>query len=318
LIVIPIITLSVILIVNSTQTPGDIPERSPKSPGNYTIPSAWPRSDGLDYVELKSMLHKTPDENKAREWSQYYTTGAHLAGKNLSQAEWTRDKWLEFGVHHAELAEYDVYLNYPLEHQLQLLDHGKVTYRAALTEDVLEEDPTTGDENSIPTFHGYSANGNVTAPYVFCNYGTLSDYTDLQNANVSLAGKIALVKYGGNIFRSLKIKRAEDLGMIGVVMYTDPGDDGDITEEHGNKAYPDGPARHPSSVQRGSVMYLCKSAGTFLRDQVYSSKIDQGTESGIRQRLDILPNLVCTDKLSTTRFQRFHRYLSLSEMHCRF
>jgi N-acetylated-alpha-linked acidic dipeptidase len=212
----------------------------------------------LAYADLKSILQKTPNGHKAREWSQYYTAGAHLAGKNLSQAEWTRDKWLEFGVHHAEIAEYDVYLNYPLDHKLQLLEHGKVKYEAPLTEDVLEEDPTTGDENSVPTFHGYSANGDVTASYVYCNYGTFDDYNDLHKANVSLAGKIALVKYGGNVFRAVKVRRAEDFGMVGVIMYTDPGSDGQITEENGYETYPNGPARHPSSVERGSVMYLCK------------------------------------------------------------
>jgi hypothetical protein len=72
-----------------------------------------------------------------------------------------------------------------------------------------------------------------------------------------LEGKIALVKYG-RIFRGLKVKRAEELGMLGVVIYSDPGDDGEITEENGYKPYPEGPARHPYAVQRGSVEYLSK------------------------------------------------------------
>ena len=72
-----------------------------------------------------------------------------------------------------------------------------------------------------------------------------------------LKGKIALVKYGG-IFRGLKVKRASELGMIGVVIYSDPGDDGEVTEKNGLKTYPDGPARNPSSVQRGSCQYLCE------------------------------------------------------------
>ena len=152
---------------------------------------------------------------------------------------------------------YDVYLNYPLDHRLALLDNGEVAFEATLEEDVLEEDPTSGLEDRIPTFHGYSASGNVTAPYVYCNYGTYSDFEDLQKANVSLKGKIALIKYGG-VFRGLKVKRASELGMIGAVIYSDPGDDGEITEANGYKAYPDGPARHPSSVQRGSVEYLSK------------------------------------------------------------
>lgn len=136
----------------------------------------------------------------------------------------------------------------------------KVKFEASLEEDILEEDETTQLENRIPTFHGYSATGNVTAPYVYVNYGMYQDFEELINANVSLEGKIAIIKYGG-IFRGLKIKRAEELGMVGAVIFTDPGDDGGVTEEDGFKQYPDGPARNPSSVQRGSAQFLSLAPG---------------------------------------------------------
>jgi N-acetylated-alpha-linked acidic dipeptidase len=222
--------------------------------------SAWPQSEGVAYDELKELLLDTPDAAKAREWSLYYTAGPHLAGKNLSQAEWTKDKWVEFGVHSAEVVSYDVYINYPVDHRLALLKDGKVEFEATLEEDVLEEDPTTNLTDCVPAFHGYSASGDVTASYVFVNYGTIQDYQDLIDAGIELKGKIALAKYGRN-FRGLKVARASELGMVGVIMYSDPGDDGEITEENGYKTYPDGPARNPSSLQRGSVQYLSFAPG---------------------------------------------------------
>ena len=79
-------------------------------------------------------------------------------------------------------------------------------------------------------------------------------------ANISLSGKIAIAKYGG-IFRGLKVKRAQDLGMIGCVIFTDPGDDGLVTDEDGVDLYPDGPGRNPSSVQRGSTQFLSVAPG---------------------------------------------------------
>ncbi len=229
------------------------------------------------------MLLETPKPDKAREWQQYYTAGPHLAGKNLSQAEWTRDRWVEFGVK-SSIVDYDVYINYPLGHRLALLeksDEGKVAvaegnegelvenrkdernqrggykvkYECSMEEDVLPEDPTTGLDNRVPTYHAYSASGNVTAQYVYVNFGYYKDFEELQQANVSLKGNIAIAKYGG-IFRGLKVKRAQELGMVGVVLYTDPQEDGEITEENGYKTYPDGPARNPSSVQRGSTQFL--------------------------------------------------------------
>ncbi|KAI1163195.1 hypothetical protein F5B18DRAFT_651919 [Nemania serpens] len=244
----------------------------------YSHPQPWPHHpwphddrNNLTYEKLQALLLETPSAEKASEWSKYYTSGAHLAGQNLSQAEWTRDRWEEWGVK-SDIVAYDTYINYPLDNRLALLekektastgldsDLWKVRFEATLTEDVLEEDPTTQLKDGIPVFHGFSANGNVTGSFIYVNYGTFQDFEDLLRANVSLGGKIAIARYGA-IFRGLKVKRAEELGMIGCVLYSDPGDDGDITEENGHKLYPKGPARNPSSVQRGSVLDLSVGPG---------------------------------------------------------
>jgi N-acetylated-alpha-linked acidic dipeptidase len=124
-----------------------------------------------------------------------------------------------------------------------------------LVEDVLAEDPTTSYPNSIPTFHGYSFSGNASAEYVYVGRGQQIDFDRLQALGVELEGKIALAKYGGP-FRGLKVKNAQEHGMIGAVIFTDPSDDGNMTEAKGVVAYPNGPARNPSSVQRGSVQFL--------------------------------------------------------------
>lgn len=240
-------------------------------------PKGWMQKAALGYEELQRILLSTPDAETAKGWSRYYTSGPHLAGKNLSQALWTKQRWEDFGIA-STIVDYDVYINYPKGHRLALLEkmgrkessdsseiakgEWKVKYEASLEEDVLEEDKSSQLTDRVPTFHGYSASGNVTAPYVFVNYGTYQDFEDLRAANVSLDGKIALAKYGG-VFRGLKVKRAQEMGMVGVVMYTDPGDDGEVTEKNGNATYPAGPARNPSSVQRGSVQFLSKSAATF-------------------------------------------------------
>lgn len=276
--VIPLLVIAVVLyslaLPDSQDGDGIPPNAYIPWSASQPISRAWPNSNGVSFEELSKILLETPKEDKAKEWSRYYTSGPHLAGKNLSQAEWTRDLWESFGIG-SDIVAYDVYVNYPKDHRLALLEevgssvHGgidgrggraeewKVKYEASLEEDVLDEDSTSGLQDRIPTFHGYSASGNVTAPYVYVNYGSYWDFEDLRKANVSLEGKIALIKYGG-IFRGLKVKRAQELGMVGAVIYSDPGDDGQITEHHGNKTYPEGPAREPSSVQRGSTQFLSK------------------------------------------------------------
>ncbi len=97
---------------------------------------------------------------------EYYTAGPHLAGKNLSQALWTKDKWEDYGVV-SSIVAYEVYLNYPLDHRLALLEvdssgtgvalaktRHKIRYECSLEEDVLNEDKTTALVDRIPTFHG--------------------------------------------------------------------------------------------------------------------------------------------------------------------
>lgn len=256
-------------------------------PDHISLPGHHRRN--VTHDQLRQILLDTPSRKKAREWSKYYTSGAHLAGKNYSQvchssgplsltpylsytnpqkAAWTKDKWEEFGIK-SEIVAYDVYINYPKDHRLALLerkghDDGgscwKVAFEASLVEDIVDEDATSGLKDSVPTFHGYSASGNVTGPLVYVNYGTFQDFEDLRKANISLEGKVAIARYGG-IFRGLKVKRAQELGMVGVIIYTDPGDDGENTEEKGVKPYPDGPARQASSVQRGSVQFLSFAPG---------------------------------------------------------
>jgi N-acetylated-alpha-linked acidic dipeptidase len=77
---------------------------------------------------------------------------------------------------------------------------------------------------------------------------------------VQLEGKIALAKYGGP-FRGLKVKNAQDHGMIGTVIFSDPGDDGNMTEAKGVAPYPAGNARNPTTIQRGSVQFLSTYPG---------------------------------------------------------
>ncbi|KAK4195101.1 hypothetical protein QBC40DRAFT_212200 [Triangularia verruculosa] len=230
---------------------------------------SWPgHQSKVDQEELRQILRDVPSSEQAMQWSYFYTSGPHLAGKNYTQALLTQQKWKEWGLH-SYINEYLVYLNYPVDHRLALLKEKEgdgedkeyeVTYEASLVEDILEEDPTSGLANSVPTFHGYSASGNVTAPVVYVNYGTYQDFEDLLAANITLKGKIAIARYGG-IFRGLKVKRAQELGMVGVILYSDPGDDGDVTDEKGVPVYPEGPARQPSSVQRGSTQFLSVAPG---------------------------------------------------------
>lgn len=220
---------------------------------NFGVSTA---NDAFDYKSTYLNALKT---NLAGNWSEKYTSEPHLAGTNRGFVEWTKDKFEEYGLA-ARVDTYDIYVSYPHEHSLKLLrsKDDKLLYDAPLKEDEIKKDKTSiGGEKAgvIPTFLGYGANGNVTAEYVYVNYGTKEDFETLEKLGVNVKGRIAVARYGA-IFRGLKVKFAQDAGAVGVLLYTDPGDDHGITPANGYKQYPDGPARHESLVQRGSVQFL--------------------------------------------------------------
>lgn len=235
------------------------------------------------------------------------------------------EKWQGWGVD-ASIAAYDVYINYPVDHSVSLLkksgksDSWNVEFDASLTEDVLDEDPTTGLDSRVPTFHGYSASGNVTAQIVYVNYGTYQDFQDLEDAGVDLKGKIAIAKYGG-VFRGLKVKRAQEVGMAGILIYSDPGDDGEMTEENGYDQYPKGPARNPSSVQRGSVQFLSIRPGdpyAFAHQLFLMHLLKQGlvpmTDKNTDLPPDIRQNLAHLDRQFMIRRHPFLPFPFLTRM----
>lgn len=47
-----------------------------------------------------------------------------------------------------------------------------------------------------------------------------------------------------------KLLAAQEAGATGVIIFTDPGNDGEITEENGYEVYPKGPARQVSASVR--------------------------------------------------------------------
>jgi N-acetylated-alpha-linked acidic dipeptidase len=159
----------------------------------------------------------------------------------------------------------DVYypiLNTPADRSLEILgDDGQAAWKAELEEiaDELDSDAHTYAD-SVGAWHGLSKDGVAEGRLIFANYGRKSDYDELVEKGVNFTGAIVLARYG-RVFRGLKIKRAQELGATGVLIYSDPRDDGTVTEANGYSPYPHGPARNPTSVQRGSVQFLSMYPG---------------------------------------------------------
>lgn len=101
-----------------------------------------------------------------------------------------------------------------------------------------------------PAYHGLSATGNVTGPLIYVNFCHKSDFKRLWDSQVDVKGAIALCRYyGTQPDLAMKVRAAQDAGVAGVLVYSDPAEDG---FKKGNP-WPDGKWRPGDSVQRGSV-----------------------------------------------------------------
>jgi N-acetylated-alpha-linked acidic dipeptidase len=195
----------------------------------------------------------TPD--RARRWLAALTEDPHVAGTPAEKkvADYVLARFKEFGLD-AEIVRYDVFINHPSHVSLKLTS--PVEEELKLHEEPYDVDKDSSQEGMFPAFHGYGASGRAEGQVVYVNYGSPADFARLAGLGISVDGKIALVRYGG-AFRGLKVKEAQDRGAVGVLIYSDPRDDGYMAGD----VYPDGPMRPPSAIQRGSVLFLSHVPG---------------------------------------------------------
>jgi N-acetylated-alpha-linked acidic dipeptidase len=169
-------------------------------------------------------------------------------------AEWLHRKFRAWGFD-AQIETFHVLFPTPRERLIELVAPSRFT--AALKEPPLKEDPTSAQQaEQLPTYSAYSADGDVTAPLVFVNYGIPADYERLKRLGISVKGAIVIAKYG-RAWRGIKPKLAAEHGAVGCIIYSDPGDDG----YHAGDVYPRGGYRPKDGVQRGSVLDMPLFAG---------------------------------------------------------
>ncbi|CAE6386040.1 unnamed protein product [Rhizoctonia solani] len=152
-------------------------------------------------------------------------------------------------------------LNFPDQRKLEILNKdGTPFWSANVEETPAEGDPAGQWYNTIGAWHGLSKGGDVQGKLVHVGYGRKQDFDELAAAGHDLTGSIALIRYGA-VFRGLKVQAAQEAGAIGVLIYSDPRDNGAVTVENGYEYWPNGPALNPDSVQRGSVLFLSTYPG---------------------------------------------------------
>jgi N-acetylated-alpha-linked acidic dipeptidase len=135
----------------------------------------------------------------------------------------------------------------------------------------------------------YSPNGIAKGKLIYANYGRREDFEYLtNNLKMNLTGTIIIVRYG-KIFRGVKAYLAEKLGVVGMIIYSDPIDDGFKK----GPVFPNGIYRPESSLQRGTLMYNVYQGDPTTPDTASIpgtlNRIDRKDAKNLPQKILVLP-----------------------------
>jgi N-acetylated-alpha-linked acidic dipeptidase len=216
-----------------------------------------PTPPNLPESRVEQEFLAVPSAKLAGEELKTLTEVPHVAAskEDYATAEFVAAKFKAAGLE-TTIVPYKVWLNLPKEVKITATGaNGQVLMTGPSPEHV-DDDPYQNDPRILTAFNSSSPSCDLTAEVVYANYGTPEDFKKLEDLHVSIKDKIVLVRYGHN-FRGVKVYIAQLGGAAGVIIYSDPADDG-----FGKGAvYPNGPYRPATGVQRGAVQYIFKYPG---------------------------------------------------------
>jgi N-acetylated-alpha-linked acidic dipeptidase len=174
-------------------------------------------------------------------------------------------EWLKSWGWDARIEEFDVLYPTPIAETLELT--GPTPFAATLIEPPIPGEASSQVKGGLPAYVAFAADGDVTAPLVYVNYGMPEDYKTLERMGVDVKGKIVIARYGAG-WRGLKPKLAAEHGAVGCIIYSDPADDG----YGAGDVYPNGAWRNERGIQRGSVLDMPIQAGDPLTPNIGATK----------------------------------------------
>ncbi len=175
------------------------------------------------------------------------TTGSHwgalFVARELERAGWE-----------VELEPREVMLSLP--RSLELLAFEDDQAGEPFLEHRRSFDPDANPAGDVPLFNAWSASGTADAPLVDAGRGLRADFERLLESGVDPRGCVALARYGGS-YRGVKARLAQEYGCVGLLLFSEPGDDG---AERG-EVWPRGPWKPDWEGQRGSISPMAKAPG---------------------------------------------------------
>jgi N-acetylated-alpha-linked acidic dipeptidase len=218
------------------------------------VPFGFTDAGAGDQAAIESRFLRLPSADRINESHRFFSSAPHLAGspRDRELADHVRDRFTAFGFEAVTLTTHEVLLPWPEETTVEMVEPR--AWRASMQEEPIPGDVYTQaspEQLGLP-YHAYSASGDVTAPVVYAGSGNPEDYDRLASMGISIRGAIALVRYSVPYsYRGFKALTAQQRGAAGILIYSDPADDGFGK----GRVYPDGPWGPPSHIQRGGIVY---------------------------------------------------------------
>ena len=208
-------------------------------------------------AKLESQFLAVPDPKLAGGDLKTLTAEPHLAGtpEDLKTAEFVARKFRAAGLD-TQIVPYRVLLDYPKVVRVEAWDEAGHLLITGPNREHVNSDPDQDNPRIVMPYNSSSGSGDVTAQAVYGNFCRPEDFDELAAQHIDVHGKVVLCRYGSN-FRGVKVYLAEQHGAVGVLIYSDPQDDG----YYKGDPYPLGPWRPDTSVQRGSVNYIFRYPG---------------------------------------------------------
>jgi len=203
-------------------------------------------------ARIEAEFLKVPSATLAGQHMKRLTAEPHLSATpgDYRSAQYVAAKFRAAGLE-TTIVPYKVLLNHPIEERLEAWNDRGEKILGGMTPEHVKDDPWQGRPGISMPFHGSSASGDITAELVYANFGRPEDFATLAAHHIDVRGKIVIARYGSN-FRGVKAWQAEAHGAIGLLIYSDPHEDGPAK----GSVYPDGPWRPDTAVQMGAVQYL--------------------------------------------------------------
>lgn len=230
---------------------GAIPEAPARARPQVRVPLGFsPRSFETEWAWEQRYL-KLPKASRCGRFLRRLTSEPHVAGTpgDRRVTDYIAEEFQRDGIE-TQVLEYQVLLSYPKHVALEMTKPDRIVL--AHPEPPIKDDKSTlvSDPMAQMPWNGYSPSADVTAPVIYANYGNAEDYDRLAKLGIDVRGRVVLVRYFHG-YRGGKSLEAEKRGAAGLLVYSDPAEDG----EPMGAVYPKGPWGPIGHFQRGAAVY---------------------------------------------------------------